>query len=84
MTSVMAGCGLAAGAATLAIAGAYCGAFYGFFSGALGFMKWAAITHLETAAVGGKCVTLTVSAVGKIAVAVGLRLFKCSQKAVLL
>ena len=65
--SALALTGLAAGATALTMAGAYCGAFYGFCSGSLGFLKWALITHLDTAAVGYKCTELTIGAVLKIA-----------------
>ncbi|KAL3133201.1 hypothetical protein ABBQ38_007090 [Trebouxia sp. C0009 RCD-2024] len=65
--SALAVTGLAAGATALTMAGAYCGAFYGFCSGTLGFLKWALITHLDTAAVGYKCTELTIGAVLEIA-----------------
>ena len=74
MGSILSLAGLAAGATALTMAGAYCGAFYGFCSGTLGFLRWALITHFDTAAVGYKCTELTISAAFKIATNLGNRL----------
>lgn len=74
MGSILSLAGLAAGATALTMAGAYCGAFYGFCSGTLGFLRWALITHFDTAAVGYKCTELTISAAFKIATNLGSRL----------
>ena len=74
MGSILSLAGLAAGATALTMAGAYCGAFYGFCSGTLGFLRWALITHFDTAAVGYKCTELTISAALKIATNLGTRL----------
>lgn len=74
MGSAMALTSLVAGATVLTMAGAYCGAFYGFCSGTLGFLKWALMTHLDTAAVGFKCTELTIGAAAKIALNLSGRL----------
>ena len=84
MGSAFALTGLAAGATALTMAGAYCGAFYGFCSGSLGFLKWALITHLDTATVGYKCTELTISAAIKIATSLGGRFAAFLRKSMLL
>ena len=65
--------GLAASAALLTVAGAYCGAFCGFCSGSLGFVKWVLGLHLDTVKVGYKCTELTIGAVFTIATSWGGR-----------
>lgn len=84
MGTALAVTGLAAGATALTMAGAYCGAFYGFCSGTLGFLKWALLTHFDTAAVGYKCTELTISAAFKIATSLGGRFAAFLRKGKLL
>ena len=74
---------LVAGATAVTMAGAYCGAFYGFCSGTLGFLKWALITHLDTAAMGLKCTELTIGAVLKIVTNLGGRFAAFLKKGML-
>lgn len=83
MGSAMALTSLAVGATALTVAGAYCGAFYGFCSGTFGFLKWAFMTHLDTAAVGYKCTELTIGAVVKIAFNLSARLAGCIRRGML-
>lgn len=75
--------GLAVGATAVTMAGAYCGAFYGFCSGALGFLKWALIMHCETLVVGLKCGELTIGAVLKIVATLGGRFAAFLRKGML-
>ena len=83
MGSALALTSLAAGATALTLAGAYCGAFYGFCSGTIGFLKWAVATHLDTAAVGLKCTELTIGAVLKISLTLSGRLAGFLRKGML-